>query len=106
MSISKCTVTDLDCPPPQLRGCACSNVVGLLGAMLAFCLYCYSLSTVHNGELCVPISPDHEYRRYGCPGEVLMVSVLFSANLSEVKTKKRKIEKTIIGFRDNLNGGG
>ncbi|TNN62748.1 hypothetical protein EYF80_026974 [Liparis tanakae] len=35
-----------------LRGCACSNVVGLLGALLAFCLYCYSLSVVSNTKPC------------------------------------------------------
>lgn len=81
MGVSKSTVMDLDCPPPQLRGCAYSNVGGLLGALLAFCLYCYSLSVVHDGELCVPISPDHDYRssRYGCPGEALTVSVLLSS---------------------------
>ncbi|XP_070840135.1 uncharacterized protein [Chaetodon trifascialis] len=56
-----------------LRGCACSNMVGLLGAMLAFFLYCYSLSIARN-ELCVPIPHDYDgYRRsyYGCPGEAL-----------------------------------
>ncbi|XP_070684405.1 uncharacterized protein [Pempheris klunzingeri] len=54
-----------------LRGCACSNVVGLLGAILAFCLYCYRLSTVHNEGVCV-----HEfhgsYRPFVCPGKVLV----------------------------------
>ncbi|XP_068176850.1 uncharacterized protein si:dkey-9i23.16 [Antennarius striatus] len=56
-----------------LRGCACSNVVGLLGAVLAFCLYCYSLSRVHN-EPCVSIPTDDYYYRhtsYGCPTEFL-----------------------------------
>ncbi|XP_041822769.1 uncharacterized protein si:dkey-9i23.16 [Chelmon rostratus] len=55
-----------------LQGCACSNMVGLLGAMLAFFFYCYSLS-IARVDLCVPI-PDHDgYRRsyYGCPGEAL-----------------------------------
>ncbi|XP_070775821.1 uncharacterized protein [Enoplosus armatus] len=57
-----------------LRGCACSNVVGLLGALLAFCLYCYSLSKAHSEDLCLTISPDHDYRHpaYRCPGEILM----------------------------------
>ncbi|XP_075947147.1 uncharacterized protein LOC142949406 isoform X2 [Anarhichas minor] len=34
-----------------LRGCACSHAVSLLGALLAFCLYCYNLSTLPNIEL-------------------------------------------------------
>ncbi|XP_035856516.1 uncharacterized protein si:dkey-9i23.16 isoform X1 [Sander lucioperca] len=59
-----------------LRGCACSNVVGLLAALLAFCLYCYSLSMVNSKELCDPsvtTFPDYNYRgtRYGCPEEHL-----------------------------------
>ncbi|XP_040003222.1 uncharacterized protein si:dkey-9i23.16 [Xiphias gladius] len=56
-----------------LQGCACSNVVGLLGALLAFCLYCYSLHTVRSEELCMPIPSDHYYRQsyYECPGELL-----------------------------------
>ncbi|TDH16578.1 hypothetical protein EPR50_G00021240 [Perca flavescens] len=62
-----------------LRGCACSNVVGLLGALLAFCLYCYSLSTVHSKELCEPSVtsfPDYNDRgsSYGCPEEYLRAS--------------------------------
>ncbi|XP_038589417.1 uncharacterized protein si:dkey-9i23.16 [Micropterus salmoides] len=57
-----------------LRSCACSNVVGLLGALLAFCLYCYSFIILHKKELCVYVSLGHEYGRhssYGCPGELL-----------------------------------
>ncbi|XP_036951087.1 uncharacterized protein si:dkey-9i23.16 isoform X2 [Acanthopagrus latus] len=54
-----------------LQGCAYSNVVGLLGTMLAFCLYCYNLSILHK-EPCVMPLPDH-FRRspYDCPGEAL-----------------------------------
>ncbi|GAA6233770.1 uncharacterized protein LOC108889093 [Lates japonicus] len=57
-----------------LQGCACSNVAGLLGALLAFCLYSYSLSTVNTEEICMPAVFDHDYRRpyYECPGEHLM----------------------------------
>lgn len=75
---------------PQLQQCACSNVVGLLGALFAFCLYCYSLSAVPN-EPCVMIqSPSYEYRQHTyCPGEVLEVSLLFSMNFCYVQTLKR-----------------
>lgn len=94
MGVSKCTVMDLDCPPPQLRSCACSNVVGLLGALLAFCLYCYSFSILHKKELCVYVSLGHEYGRhssYGCPGELLQVSVFLLSNFSFLG--KIKIER-------------
>ncbi|XP_068447981.1 uncharacterized protein si:dkey-9i23.16 [Clinocottus analis] len=57
-----------------LRGCACSNVVGLLGALLAFCLYCYSLSMVSDTEVCQSTNPHHQLRmsQYGCPEAFLM----------------------------------
>ncbi|KAM7393490.1 hypothetical protein PAMP_020356 [Pampus punctatissimus] len=57
-----------------LQGCACSNVVGLLGALLAFCLYCFSLSMERSKEHCVPnySNPDFETSLYECPGEFLM----------------------------------
>ncbi|XP_060909245.1 uncharacterized protein si:dkey-9i23.16 [Labrus mixtus] len=56
-----------------LRGCACSNLVGLLGATLAFCLYCYRLSKIQITEPCPPIIHDMDYYRSArkCPGEVL-----------------------------------
>uniref|UniRef100_UPI0037E73034 uncharacterized protein n=1 Tax=Semicossyphus pulcher TaxID=241346 RepID=UPI0037E73034 len=56
-----------------LQGCACSNVLGLLGATLAFCLYIHSLISMHKySGPCFPPS-DMEYRRsYRCPGEVLV----------------------------------
>lgn len=57
-----------------LQGCACSNVAGLVGAVLAFCLYCYSLSSGKN-EPCVHLSayPDYYFDRmhFDCPNEVL-----------------------------------
>ncbi|XP_034398499.1 uncharacterized protein si:dkey-9i23.16 isoform X2 [Cyclopterus lumpus] len=57
-----------------LRGCACSNVVGLLGALLAFCLYCYSLSMVSNTEPCESpdLRHDNTMSLYECSGAVLM----------------------------------
>lgn len=63
-------------PSPQLQGCACSNVVGLLGAVLSFCLYCYGLSILPKK----PCANFHfaKYSRfiyYGCPEEVLVVSI-------------------------------
>ncbi|XP_063331119.1 uncharacterized protein si:dkey-9i23.16 [Pelmatolapia mariae] len=35
-----------------LQGCVCSNVVGLLGTLLAFGLYYYTLHTSHRGVTC------------------------------------------------------
>ncbi|KAJ0033540.1 hypothetical protein NQD34_000647 [Periophthalmus magnuspinnatus] len=29
-----------------LQGCACSNIISLLGAVIAFCLYCVSISNI------------------------------------------------------------
>ncbi|KAK5866691.1 hypothetical protein PBY51_020860 [Eleginops maclovinus] len=54
-----------------LCGCACSNVVGLLGALFAFCIYCYSLSIAPTREKCP--TPDYEYKGiyYGCPQNLL-----------------------------------
>ncbi|XP_069387017.1 uncharacterized protein [Paralichthys olivaceus] len=69
------TVFNVKNPNRQLlRGCVCSNLVSLLGTLLAFCLYCYSLSIVRNLDECVVDSSEHYYRPsyYGCPGEHLM----------------------------------
>ncbi|XP_058496829.1 uncharacterized protein si:dkey-9i23.16 [Solea solea] len=52
-----------------LQGCACSNALGLLGALLAFVLYCYSLNKVHT-EDCIPV-PNDRPSRFKCPEEVL-----------------------------------
>ncbi|KAM4583642.1 uncharacterized protein PAE49_003519 isoform 2-T4 [Odontesthes bonariensis] len=56
-----------------LCGCACSNLLGLLGALLALCLYCYALSTQHNEVLCPSPPEDFYYHRsnYSCPLENL-----------------------------------
>ncbi|XP_034465664.1 uncharacterized protein LOC117776040 [Hippoglossus hippoglossus] len=68
------TVANVKNPSRQmLRGCAYSNVLGLLGTLLAFCLYCYSLSLEKNEDVCVI---DSSYNYYGleyyrCPGELL-----------------------------------
>lgn len=64
--------------PSQLQQCASSNVVGLVGTLLAFCLYCYSLSTIPNTP-CTMSQVDnyHYYRRpsaFNCPTEVIEVS--------------------------------
>ncbi|XP_047435512.1 uncharacterized protein si:dkey-9i23.16 [Mugil cephalus] len=51
-----------------LRGCACSNGVGLLGALLAFCLYCYTLSLQDTEEECPSIPHEYYYQSfYSCP---------------------------------------
>nr|XP_057940592.1 uncharacterized protein si:dkey-9i23.16 [Doryrhamphus excisus] len=54
-----------------LGGSACSNVVGLLSALLAFGLYCFSLSTQVNNEPCVISSMDSYWPRI-CPAEILL----------------------------------
>lgn len=55
-----------------LQGCVCSNVIGLLGALLALCLYCYSLNTLHNEDRCLSVPVDHYYSSYyHCPPEHL-----------------------------------
>lgn len=56
-----------------LQGCAYSNVVGLLGTLIAFCLYCYNLNTVKTEEPCAPFRHDYDYRHsyYDCPGDLL-----------------------------------
>ncbi|XP_074484836.1 uncharacterized protein LOC141763925 [Sebastes fasciatus] len=58
-----------------LRGCAYSHAVGLLGALLAFCLYCYSLSLENQTKMCEPgsVSTDYHYRRthYLCLEDLL-----------------------------------
>lgn len=55
-----------------LQGCACTNVIGLLGATLAFCLYCLTLTKAHNTEPCPPGFGEHGYRHSSsCPGDVL-----------------------------------
>lgn len=59
-----------------LQGCACSNVAGLVGAVLAFCLYCYSLSSGKK-EPCVNMSSSRDYffnsiSPFDCPNDILM----------------------------------
>ncbi|XP_071755143.1 uncharacterized protein LOC139911494 [Centroberyx gerrardi] len=57
-----------------LRSCAYSNVAGLLGALLAVCLYCVSLSYEEKMD-CPPERDTYDYHysrfRYKCPGEYL-----------------------------------
>lgn len=58
-----------------LQQCAGSNMVGLVGTLLAFCLYCYSLSSLPHTP-CVTIQTggyDYHRRwtRFDCPTEVM-----------------------------------
>ncbi|XP_054634319.1 uncharacterized protein si:dkey-9i23.16 isoform X1 [Dunckerocampus dactyliophorus] len=55
-----------------LQGSACSNVVGLLGALLAFSLYCFSLSATVSKEPCSVSSID-PYWPSVCPADILLV---------------------------------
>ncbi|XP_077381798.1 uncharacterized protein LOC144021412 isoform X2 [Festucalex cinctus] len=56
-----------------LQGSACSNGVGLLSALLAFCLYCFHLSSVNSKDPCSSVPRDE----HGCPGNVLLVQCEF-----------------------------
>ncbi|XP_076004067.1 uncharacterized protein LOC142996840 isoform X2 [Genypterus blacodes] len=63
-----------------LQGCACSNVVGLLGTLLAFCLYCYKLSFLPLDEPCQPVEKHLEddyspYVPFMCPTKFLMTFI-------------------------------
>lgn len=63
----------------QLQQCASSNVAGLVGTLLAFCLYCYSLKALPNKPCPVITWQNYNYYKYSsfdCPGEVLEVSWL------------------------------
>lgn len=65
--------------PSQLQQCAGSNMVGLVGTLLAFCLYCYSLSTLPHAP-CAVIQNGYNYHRrwarFDCPTQVMEVSWL------------------------------
>ncbi|KAM4751479.1 uncharacterized protein FYW61_009614 [Anableps anableps] len=50
-----------------LRGCACSNVLGLLGSLVGFGIYSYILNTANNVEPCLPV----RYHWEICPQEML-----------------------------------
>ncbi|XP_061844334.1 uncharacterized protein [Nerophis lumbriciformis] len=54
-----------------LQGSACSNLVGLLSALISFCLYCYSLSIKDNHEQCSLLPEDYNYPRE-CPIDALL----------------------------------
>ncbi|KAM9856520.1 uncharacterized protein ACBR49_000247 [Aulostomus maculatus] len=58
-----------------LQGCACSNVAGLLVALLAFCLYCLRLSNECGKPklLCLlHRNREYGYHMYGCAEEELV----------------------------------
>ncbi|KAM6942273.1 uncharacterized protein PEZ65_004147 isoform 1-T2 [Lycodopsis pacificus] len=64
-----------------LRGCACSHTVSLLGALLAFCLYCYNLSALSN-ELCGDHAPIHDFTMTGiCPPRARLAAYCWSLTL-------------------------
>ncbi|TWW59402.1 uncharacterized protein si:dkey-9i23.16 [Takifugu flavidus] len=92
-----------------LQQCASSNVAGLVGALLAFCLYCYSLSVLPKATCPLPPTPSsyHYYRStyFGCPLElmeaytwsIIMLLLLYNSgaiflhgflSLSAIKTLK------------------
>lgn len=63
----------------QLQQCASSNVAGLVGTLLAFCLYCYSLKALPHTKC--PGNHLNIYRHYkpfDCPIQVLEVSCTLS----------------------------
>ncbi|XP_061580347.1 uncharacterized protein si:dkey-9i23.16 [Cololabis saira] len=71
------TMANLRNPPNKLllQGCVCSNLAGLLGALLAFCLYFYILITHQQGPPCKAL-PEPNYYYYHhlqdqCPSEKL-----------------------------------
>ncbi|XP_033181859.1 uncharacterized protein si:dkey-9i23.16 [Anabas testudineus] len=53
-----------------LQGCAYSNVAGLIVALLAFCLYCYSLNPNTSENHCKP-SSETDYHYYMCPAQIM-----------------------------------
>ncbi|XP_072319643.1 uncharacterized protein [Eucyclogobius newberryi] len=83
-----------------LQGCVCSNIVSLLGAVIAFCLYCVIISKIPSDEGC-----DGNMRQEGCSlhylmkycmsilillifydaGAVVMNSILSALSLRELK---------------------
>ncbi|XP_040925984.1 uncharacterized protein si:dkey-9i23.16 [Betta splendens] len=54
-----------------LQGCAYGNVGGLLLALLAFCLYCYNLSTIQTKRLCSGDEHGFYNSHFNCPSEIL-----------------------------------
>lgn len=80
LSLIWCQMTWNVSTSTQLQQCASSNVAGLVGALLAFCLYCYSLSVLPNTTC--PLIPTPRYYHYyrssyfGCPFELMEVSFL------------------------------
>ncbi|KAM6939584.1 uncharacterized protein FYW49_008152 [Xenentodon cancila] len=70
------TMANVRNPPNKLlfQGCVCSNLVGLLMSLLAFCIYFYILVN-HQEDLCESTSEPlfHHYYFYSdrCPSEIL-----------------------------------
>lgn len=64
-------INKISLSPLQLQGCVCSNVVGLLGTLLAFGLYYYTLHTSDREVSC-----SNEYYSRVCLPQLLAVSVI------------------------------
>ena len=63
--------------PSQLKGCAYSNIAGLLGAMLAFCVYVVSIVTLEpEPERCASFH-NQPWNATQCPSDYLEVSVFY-----------------------------
>ncbi|XP_056136076.1 uncharacterized protein si:dkey-9i23.16 [Lampris incognitus] len=68
------TVTTIRSPSRQLlQSCAYSNAAGLLGTLLAFCIYCFSLTTPEEVNCTQPQENDHFdfIPFYFCPAQYL-----------------------------------
>lgn len=83
-----------------LQGCACSNAVSLLGAVIAFCLYCVAVSNLQWHEDCEYRSSSecalHYISQYSMvilsllifydAGAIIMNCILSALSLKELKT--------------------
>lgn len=54
-----------------LQGCACSNAISLLGAIIAFCLYCVNIKRIPSPEMCEDFT--NLRLRAECSGEYVML---------------------------------
>ncbi|XP_055013823.1 uncharacterized protein si:dkey-9i23.16 [Boleophthalmus pectinirostris] len=79
-----------------LQGCVCSNIISLLGAVIAFCLYCVSISNIPKDEDCISVDCPLELLMKYCmsilillvfydAGAIIMNSILSVMSLRELK---------------------
>lgn len=80
------------------QGCACSNAVSLLGAVIAFCLYCVAVAKLHWQEHCessseCALSYVSQYSMvilslliFYDAGAIIMNCILSALSLKELKT--------------------